>query len=58
MINAGIGARQVATLFTTLNIKPPLQSALKERQREMGKVLKSVAKDSADQALLVSNMHL
>lgn len=56
MINAGIGARQVTSLLSTLNInmiKPPHHTTLKEREREVGKALEEVAGTSVDEALLV-----
>ena len=53
MINAGIGARQVTSLLSTLNIKAPHHSTLKIREREVGKALEEVALVSVDEALLV-----
>ena len=51
MLHAGIGETRVNNLFTTMNLPQISHASLKKRENEIGSVLETFAKESADSAL-------
>ena len=51
MLHSGIGETHVNNLFTTMNLPQISHASLKKRENEIGLVLETFAKESADSAL-------
>jgi hypothetical protein len=51
MVHSGMGERQVNSFLSSLNIPAVSHKTISRRQKEMGTVVESVARDSTEMAL-------